>query len=223
LLETKYSNLSHNYLVNIGNSDKGNLKQYFKINGLIKELLSDLSKKGYMHKYSEDDVYYVIDNSSILAVDMAFHPETKYKAKPDYKFYRLCSFYDENTPSLVLYDCHPSSFKCYGCGYSGNIINYINANIDINFTGAIETLAMAFSIELPERKKTNIDKELVEKILRVLKSDYYNELLNISREKSKENNIMEKITYISLDNISVKKLNRRDEGKHIDYSGDLPF
>jgi hypothetical protein len=93
---------------------------------------------------------------------------------------------------------------------------------------SILAVDMAFNIELPERKKTNIDKELVEKVLKVLKSDYYNELISISREKSNESNMRKNISYnnvvnITLTNTTVKKLKRKEKTNHMDYSGDLPF
>jgi hypothetical protein len=93
---------------------------------------------------------------------------------------------------------------------------------------SILAVDMAFNIELPERKKTNIDKELVEKVLKVLKSDYYNELISISREKSNESNMRKNISYnnvvnITLTNTTVKKLKRKEKTNHMDYIGDLPF
>jgi len=71
----------------------------------------------------------------------------------------LCPFHKEKTPSFYV-DDDKSFYKCFGCGESGDIINFVSKFKKLDFTSSIEFLAKHFSIEYVKlTKKSEIQNE----------------------------------------------------------------
>ncbi|MBL7739831.1 MAG: toprim domain-containing protein [Chitinophagaceae bacterium] len=66
----------------------------------------------------------------------------------DYK--GLCPFHNEKTPSFTI---HNNRYKCFGCGRSGDVIQFLNDHQNLNYIQAIELLAKKYSIEIETRSK----------------------------------------------------------------------
>jgi len=59
----------------------------------------------------------------------------------------LCPFHNEKTPSFVVSE-DKQIFTCFGCGATGDVIEFTQRFNNMDFQGAIEKLADEYSIEL---------------------------------------------------------------------------
>lgn len=95
--------------------------------------------------------------------------EITLKAQGNY-YVAKCPFHDEKTPSFKLKktDTH---FKCFGCGASGDVIDFIVKHKSLSFQDAVKYIAQAsnFTIEettkevtIPEKRLEKIDKAYIE-------------------------------------------------------------
>ena len=57
-----------------------------------------------------------------------------------------CPFHNEKSPSLVIY--HNTSFKCFGCGKSGDVFTLIQQMERLPFYEAIKWVAAKYNITL---------------------------------------------------------------------------
>jgi DNA primase catalytic core len=79
------------------------------------------------------------------------------KAGATYK--GLCPFHQERTPSFIVTPSR-GTFKCFGCGEGGDAISFVQRMDNLDFVGAIETLAKRFGVELEyEEQSPEADKE----------------------------------------------------------------
>lgn len=95
--------------------------------------------------------------------------EITLKAQGNY-YVAKCPFHDEKTPSFKLKktDTH---FKCFGCGASGDVIDFIVKHKSLSFQDAVKYVAQVsnFTIEettkeitIPEKRLEKIDKAYIE-------------------------------------------------------------
>lgn len=73
----------------------------------------------------------------------------KYGFIPNRSGFIKCPFHSEKTPSLHI---KGNRFKCYGCGKSGSIIDFVMLLFGISFTQAIVRLNADFNLGLTNRK-----------------------------------------------------------------------
>ena len=64
-----------------------------------------------------------------------------------------CPFHDEKTPSFSV-NQEKQFYYCFGCGASGNAIGFIMNYENIDFPKAIENLANALGLEVPQETKS---------------------------------------------------------------------
>jgi DNA primase len=64
-------------------------------------------------------------------------------------FKGLCPFHQEKTPSFTV-NTDLQIFKCFGCGESGNVFNFLMKYENITFVEAVEKLALSVGIQLPD-------------------------------------------------------------------------
>ncbi|ATL47952.1 DNA primase [Chitinophaga caeni] len=98
----------------------------------------------------------------------------------------LCPFHNEKTPSFTV---SPSKeiYKCFGCGKSGNAINFLMEHEKYSYVEAIRWLAQKYNVELEE---TEVSPEIKEKqqladslfIINNYARDYFQETLFNSEE-----------------------------------------
>lgn len=62
-----------------------------------------------------------------------------------------CPFHNEKTPSLKTHDNH---YKCFGCGASGGVIDFVMEMYGINFHQAIMRLSIDFNLGLTSKRPT---------------------------------------------------------------------
>lgn len=88
-----------------------------------------------------------------------------------------CPFHSERSPSFFVDDAL-QRYKCFGCGESGDVINFLEKYEGMSFAEALEELAQKAGIELQKYTKSK-DDTLREQILEVLSlaRQYYHYLL----------------------------------------------
>ncbi|NBC66090.1 MAG: DNA primase [Bacteroidetes bacterium] len=64
-------------------------------------------------------------------------------------FVGLCPFHDENTPSFHVTP-RLGIYKCFGCGESGDVFNFVMEMEGIGFPESLRTLAERYGIDIPE-------------------------------------------------------------------------
>lgn len=85
-------------------------------------------------------------------------------------FVGLCPFHDENTPSFHVTP-RLGIYKCFGCGESGDVFNFVMEMEGIGFPESLRTLAERYGIDIPQ-DQTEEDSERTQKregILHALK------------------------------------------------------
>ncbi len=90
----------------------------------------------------------------------------------------LCPFHSENSPSFFV-SPQIQRYKCFGCGASGDVIEFLEQYDGMSFIEALKTLADQAGIELKQYAKTK-DDEVREELLEILQwaAKYYRYLLN---------------------------------------------
>jgi DNA primase catalytic core len=82
----------------------------------------------------------------------------------------LCPFHQERTPSFTVTPAR-GTFKCFGCGEGGDAITFVTKMEQVDFVGAIESLAKRFGVELeyeessPEAERARARKDRLTKLL----------------------------------------------------------
>ena len=82
----------------------------------------------------------------------------------------LCPFHAEKTPSFTVSPAR-GTFKCFGCGEGGDAIAFVEKLEQVDFVGAIETLAKRFGVQLeyeeisPEADRERQRKDRLGKLL----------------------------------------------------------
>lgn len=79
----------------------------------------------------------------------------------------LCPFHGEKTPSFHVSQ-EKQLFHCFGCGASGNLVQFVMRAENLDFIEALKLLADRVGIALPEETNT-VDNELYEKKQRIYK------------------------------------------------------
>ncbi len=100
-------------------------------------------------------------------------------------FKALCPFHDEKTPSFVV-SPEKQIFHCFGCGASGNVINFVQKIENISFPEAVKMLAKEAGISISEEEKdegTERKKALIYAVLEFANIFYKK---NLKRELGKE-------------------------------------
>ena len=71
----------------------------------------------------------------------------------------LCPFHTEKTPSFIV-SPDLQRYKCFGCGETGDIYNFIQKIENIDFPEALEKLAKEAGVELKKSKPNSKFKTL---------------------------------------------------------------
>jgi DNA primase len=89
----------------------------------------------------------------------------------------LCPFHQEKTPSFTVSPAR-GTFKCFGCGEGGDAIAFVEKLEQVDFIGAIETLAKRFGVQIeyeeisPEAERERRRKERLGQVLERAASFY---------------------------------------------------
>jgi DNA primase len=94
----------------------------------------------------------------------------------------LCPFHTEKTPSFMV-SPELQRYKCFGCGESGDVFNFIQKIEGIDFPEALEKLAKEAGVKLQKRKINTHIAKLYE--INKLAGRYYYKQLKESKKASK--------------------------------------
>lgn len=166
---------------------------YYKIESLI----NFMYEEGLANKYSEETVEYLKTAAPLLPLVLA-NSTGKYKTDfvkiySDDSFMFKCHFHNENTPSMGVTNSK-NLFYCYGCGYSGNSIDYLMGYEHLSYKSAIKLLGEIYLIDLKDKKaplEENL--KLITKYQNSIISNDYLELLKRleARLTARGNNVSE--------------------------------
>lgn len=92
---------------------------------------------------------------SVSAKDAA----ERYGLKIDRKGYACCPFHSEKTPSFKAYD-GTGGWHCFGCGQSGDVIDFVQQYFGLSFQDAIARLNSDFCLGLPIGEKIDARQQL---------------------------------------------------------------
>jgi DNA primase len=85
-------------------------------------------------------------------------------------FKAVCPFHNEKTPSFYITP-DKGFYKCFGCGESGDIFNFVEKYEGIDFSEALKKLAEKAGVQLTQKgnfSENKKDKEEKEKLLKAL-------------------------------------------------------
>ena len=123
--------------------------------------------------FNEEYIYYVMLNSSLLPFVLANNTCDEIKLYSTDSFMFLCQFHNEKTPSLGVTN-HYNLMYCFGCGYGGNVFDYVKDYENISFKEALSLVAEVYNLEKTDVK---VNKDLVDKYKQSIMSDKYLELI----------------------------------------------
>ena len=98
-------------------------------------------------------------------------------------YWACCPFHMEKTPSFSIKQ-DGQFFKCFGCGESGNVFNFIMKMENVDFVTALEIVCKQYGIEMPttqdneQIQKKKRDRDKVYQILKASTEFYHNNLIN---------------------------------------------
>jgi len=97
-------------------------------------------------------------------------------------FKALCPFHSEKTPSFIV-SPERQSFKCFGCGKGGSVIDFVMEYDHVDFPEALEMLAQKAGVKLERRAPDTAEETLKQRIYEVnhLASEFYHYLLTKHR------------------------------------------
>src|SRR3954467_630936 len=105
------------------------------------------------------------------------------------RFMGLCPFHDERTPSFSV-DADKKLYHCFGCGESGDAIDFVKATEAFDFRESVEHLADRCGVELKLEQEDPLAEQRRRRRERLLKlvertAGYYERVLWASPEAAK--------------------------------------
>lgn len=139
-----------------------------------------------LYKYNRKTVEYLLKRVSLLPLVLAdcYYQKVKMKGPNGYMF--LCPYHYEHTPSFRVKD-YENSFRCFGCGSSGNVFNYMELINKIEFKDAVDLLLKVYLYE--EESKNDKYHNLISKYQKPIISDSYIKLLEMGKERIQRYNL----------------------------------
>lgn len=83
----------------------------------------------------------------------------------------VCPFHNEKTPSFVVSETK-QIFTCFGCGATGDVIEFVKRFYNLEFSEAIEKLANEYGITL-EKKEHNDNRDVYYQVNRMAANFFY--------------------------------------------------
>lgn len=107
--------------------------------------------------------------SRVNIVDVVGRTVPLKRAGSNYK--GVCPFHNEKTPSFVVSE-QKQIFTCFGCGASGDVIEYVKRFYNLDFSEAVEKLAAEYGITLQKRGGSD-NREIYYKVNKLAANFFY--------------------------------------------------
>lgn len=107
--------------------------------------LVQLAGRVHMARFPGDFLQKVRDNTNILDV-VGSYVSLKKKGK---RYWACCPFHQEKTPSFSV-SPEDGLYYCFGCHAGGDVFSFVEKMENLSFTEAVERLAEAAHLELPQ-------------------------------------------------------------------------
>ena len=177
----------------------------------------------------QDKITELRNKLNIVDVISSYIPLTK-KGR---NYFGLCPFHDDHSPSLSVSQ-EKQIYKCFVCGESGNVFNFVMNYEHISFPEAVNTLAKTIGMDMGITiKKENTSYTKYYDIMDIANKYYQNNLFSKEGEKARiylENRKLTKETIVEfeiglslnkhddLTNLLINKGNSLEELNLIDLS-----
>lgn len=130
----------------------------------------------------QDKITELRNKLNIVDVISSYIPLTK-KGR---NYFGLCPFHDDHTPSLSVSE-EKQIYKCFVCGESGNVFNFVMNYEHLSFPEAVNSLAKSIGMNLGISIKKDNDKNgKYYEIMDIANKFYQNNLLSKEGAKARE-------------------------------------
>ena len=168
----------------------------------------------------QDNIDYAkIIKEKINLVDFLSKDLRLIKSGTNYK--ALCPFHNEKTPSFTI-NQEKNSFKCFGCGVSGDIFSYVMEKYKVDFKEALKILANEAGVDLKNTSYSNLKKSTANKAkylhIMNLIGNFYNE--NLKKNYLNNKNVT---TFLKSKNIDATTIEKFHLGYSEDFLGVIKF
>jgi DNA primase len=103
---------------------------------------------------NRDEIDQIKERLNIVDVVREYVRELKHTGR---NYFACCPFHSEKTPSFSVNE-DIQRFKCFGCGVSGDVINFIEKIEGIDFPKAVEIAANRAGVEIKKESNPYLDK-----------------------------------------------------------------
>ena len=183
----------------------------------IEQLLGLINESGIMHRFSKENIDYIVENSYLLPLVMTNNNYEKIKLDFANSYIFKCQFHNDKKPSFSVTD-YKNLAHCFGCGKSVNVISYLKQIEHLTFTESIELLANIYMFDI--KNYGHKFKELSEKYKDTILSAEYKQLL----EKG-YNRLMKKndLSIEEIDNLYKKRFEMIDRVRNNTYDSNFIY
>ncbi len=139
------------------NSENGSFEHYSKLydwveanERQIKALKKSQRQRVNVYEFSYELIDAIKERVSIP--DMLKELKIRLKRSGADKYVICCPFHDEDTPSCMIY-VHEDKYHCYGCGVHGDVIDFYQNYLDIEFDEALTRLCERLGVQVVDAEQ----------------------------------------------------------------------
>ena len=154
----------------------------------LKALKKSQRKKVNLYEFSYELIDAIKDR--VTLVDMLNELKIKKKRSGADKYVILCPFHDERTPSCMIY-VHEDKYHCFGCTAHGDVIDFYQNYLDLEFDEAITRLCDRLSIQVMDADQVDKADQMIEiykSELEIAEQELKQEQIRYVKELKGENN-----------------------------------
>lgn len=164
-------------------AEKGSFENYMKIadwQEANERQLNQLKKSQRRRVNVYEFSYELLDaiKQRVTLVDMVDELKIRKKRSGGGRYVIICPFHDEDTPSCMIY-VNQDKFHCFGCQANGDVVDFYQKYLDLEFDEAITRLVERLGIQI-------MDAEAVENSDKII-AIYKEALADIEEELKREN------------------------------------
>lgn len=146
-------------------AESGDFVHYMKIADWVdanarqlKALKKSQRKKVNVFEFSYELMDAIKDR--VTLVDMLDELNIKKRRSGGGRYVVICPFHDEKTPSCMIY-VNEDKFHCFGCQASGDVIDFYQKTLDIEFDEALSRLCERLEIQVMDAEQVDKADKLI--------------------------------------------------------------